>query len=120
MVRLMTRSRISHPSRYLIGLVTFVYSVLLVMAAGCALAHADRSQSQQHHHGEQGSSTQNSLCAWACQATADTAVAIGSPSTVAELVVALSILVSDQPILSISSAMVHSRAPPSIPFFRLG
>jgi hypothetical protein len=120
MTRFMTRARRSHQTLCLIGLVTLVYGALLVMGASCALAHADQSQSQQHHHGEQESSAQNVLCAWACQATADTTVTIGPPSSVSELVVGFSNLVSDPQIDSTASSTAHSRAPPSTPFVRLG
>ncbi|MEQ1846770.1 MAG: hypothetical protein ABL983_14485, partial [Nitrospira sp.] len=67
------------------GCVVLIYIVLLAMSAGCALAHADRVQHQQHH-GQESSSTQNVFCAWACQATADVGVAVGSSLAVAELV----------------------------------
>ncbi len=120
MTRFMTQARRSYQTLCLIGLVTLVYGALLVMGASCALAHADQSQHEQHHHGEQESSAQNVLCAWACQATVDTTVVLGSPSSVLELVVGFSNLVSDPHIDSISSSVAHSRAPPSVSFVRLG
>jgi hypothetical protein len=116
----MTRERNSHQSLWLIGLVTVVYGALLVTGASCTLAHDDRSESQRHHHGAQESSTQNVLCAWACQTTADTTVAIGSPSSVAAPVVGQSHLVSDPQRCSPSSSAAHSRAPPAISFDGLG
>ncbi len=120
MMKIVRHSRISHQSVCLVVLVTVVYSALLVMAAGCALVHMDQSHGQPHHHGEPGSSSQNSLCAWACQVTADTTVTIGSPSTVAELIVRLPNLVLDPRLGLFSSSTAHSRAPPSISFVRLG
>ena len=119
MLRLMTRVRNFSQRRYLIGLVTLAYGALLVMAAGCALSHVDRAQGH-HHHDEQGSSPQNVLCSWACHATADTAMAAGPPSTVVELVVERSNFAPNLPILPISSSIVHSRAPPSVSFVKLG
>lgn len=92
-----------------------VYSALLVMAAGCALAHADFSQGHQHHHSEQGSSGLHSLCAWACQATADAVAAIGPPPTVTELLVVAIHLIPYQFIHSADYSAVPPRAPPSIP-----
>ncbi len=111
MLRFMTRAHNSWQSGYLIGLVTLVYGVLLVMAAGCALAHADQAQSH-HHHDEQGTSAQSVLCSWACHATADAAVAGGPPSTVVELVVECSNFAPNLPILPISSSTMRSRGPP--------
>lgn len=113
----------AHNSRhnvFLVGLVTLVYSALLVMAAGCALAHADRSQSHHHHHSGQGSSGHNSLCAWACQATADAAAAIEPPPTVTEILIGPIDLIPYQFIHSAGLSTVPARAPPSISFVRLG
>lgn len=120
MVKFMTWSRIPLHSGCLIGLVTLAYSALLVMAAGCVPAHADRPQSHQHHHTEQESSGLNSLCAWSCQATADAVVAIGPPSAVTKLLVGPIDLVSYAFIYSADLSTVHPRAPPSIPLVRLG
>jgi len=119
MMKVVRHSSISRQSICLALFLTLVYSILLVMAAGCAFAHAGQAE-HQHHHDEQGSSAKNSLCAWACQATADTLVVIGPPLSVAELVVERYNLISNPLICSISSSTVPSRAPPSIPFVRLG
>ncbi|UVT15405.1 MAG: hypothetical protein H8K04_16580 [Nitrospira sp.] len=116
MIRFTTRFR----SVALIGLVTLVYSVLLVLAAGCALAHTDPSQSHHHHHSEQESSGLNSLCTWGCQATADATVAIGPPTTVTEILVGSIDLTHYRFIHSAVFSAVHTRAPPSIPLVRLG
>ena len=116
-MRFMMRSR---HTVCLIGLVTLIYSALIVMAAGCTLTHADRPQNHQHHHSEKGSSDQSLLCAWACQATADTAEASGSPPTVTELVVGPADLVYDQLCLLQQSFTLQTRAPPSILLVRLG
>ena len=111
MIRFMTRSR----RAWLIGLMAVVYSTLLVMAAGCALAHADLSQSHQHHHSGQGSSGLHSLCAWACQATADAVAAIGPPPTVTGILVGSIHLSPYQFIQLADYSTVSPRAPPSIP-----
>ena len=114
------RFHISRHNVCLIGLVALIYSALTVMAAGCALNHVDRSQSHQHHHSEQGSPDQNLLCAWACQATADAAAASGSPPAVTKLMVGLADFTSSRLYLFQRSSTVRSRAPPPIPFVRLG
>ncbi|MDC8446967.1 MAG: hypothetical protein LV473_01280 [Nitrospira sp.] len=116
----MMRSHVSRHTVCLIGLVTLIYSALLVMAAGCALTHADRSQNHQHHHSEEGSSDHNVLCVWACQATADAAEAIGSPPTVTELVGGPADLDSHRLCFLQPPSSTQTRAPPSIPFIRLG
>ena len=116
----MMRFHNSRHTVWLISLVTMLYSTLLVMAAGCALAHADRSQSHQHHHNEEGSSDRNVLCEWACQATADAAEASGPPPTVTELLVGSADLVSDQLCLLPRSSTLQTRAPPSTPLVKLG
>ena len=110
MIRFMTRSRTIYP----IGLLTLVYSALLVMAAGCALAHTDLSQGHQHHHSQQESSGLHSLCAWACQATADAVVTVGPPPTVAEILAGSIHLIPSQFIHSADYSAVSPRAPPSI------
>ncbi|MDH4088238.1 MAG: hypothetical protein OEV27_15920 [Nitrospira sp.] len=110
----MTRSNMSRLWLSVAGLVILVYATLLVMAMGCVLAHADRSQSHQHHHDDQGSSTQTLLCAWACQATTDTVVAVGLPSAVVGTIIGLTDLIPSQLVLSMLSSAIRSRAPPLI------
>ncbi|TKB69108.1 MAG: hypothetical protein E8D52_09050 [Nitrospira sp.] len=110
----MARSNMSRLCLSVAGLVAIAYGALLVMAMSCVLAHADRSQRHQHHHDDQGSSTQTLLCAWACQATTDTAVAVGLPSAVVGMIIGLTDLIPSQPVLSTHSSVIRSRAPPSI------
>jgi hypothetical protein len=95
------------------GLVALVYASLAVMAAGCALRHADPSNNHTHH-GSDEAAPHNALCAWACQATSD-AWLVPEPSAlsvgpVAQLVVSP----FHQAISSFSSSLLHSRAPPSV------
>lgn len=116
----MMRFHVCRRKACLVELVALIYSALLVMAAGCALDHADRSQNHQHHHGEERSSDHNLLCAWACQATTDAAEASGPPPTAAGLVVGLDDLDSHRLCLLPLSSTVQARAPPSVPFVRLG
>jgi hypothetical protein len=97
-----------------------LYAALLVMSTGCAFAHSKHVSNSHHHHGEEGSSNQNALCAWTCQATADAAVVIGPPPTVTALVVWSADLASSPVVSSAPSSSTHSRAPPSISFVRLG
>jgi hypothetical protein len=101
------------------GCVALIYIVLLAMSAGCALAHAGGVQHHQHH-GNESSSTQNAVCAWACQATTDVTVAVGPPLAVTEQVVRLDdVFISGLVPFSYLSAL-RSRAPPMAPFVRLG
>lgn len=120
MVKFMMRSRVSPHAMCLIALVTLLYSTLVVIVAGCASAHLDRSQSHEEHHGKQGSPGLDSLCAWACQANTDTGVAIGLAPTVTEMLASQADLI---PYLCIRLAQlpnVPTRAPPPPPFVRLG
>ncbi len=119
MMKFMMRSRASRQSMCLIALVPLLYGTLIVMAAGCASALADRSQKHQSHHSEQGSFGLNSLCAWACQATADTVVAIEPSPTVMEILAGPADLIPYPFIPSVDVSAVSTRAPPSILFVRL-
>jgi hypothetical protein len=96
-----------------------LYAVLLVMSTGCMVAHAGH-MSTQHHHGENGSSDQNALCAWTCQATTDSAATIGPPLALAELALGPADLVSRSLTSSALLYIVQSRAPPLNSFVRLG
>ena len=114
------RSHVFRHNVYFIGLVALIYSALTVMAAGCALTHTDRSQNHQHHHNEKGSSDHSVLCVWACQATADAAEAGESPQFVTELEARPADLDSHRLCLLQPPSSAQTRAPPSIPFIRLG
>lgn len=104
---------------WLIGFVTLIYSVPLVVAGDCALAHADHSQShRQHHHDEQESSGKNSLCIWACQGTTDAGETKGRPPAVTEMLVGPVDFILYRFSPSANVATVPTRAPPSIPFVR--
>jgi hypothetical protein len=94
-----------------------LYTALLVMSTGCALAHAEQASGHPHHHSEERSSSQNALCAWACQATADAAVAIEPSSAVTEKLVGPADFVAHQLFLSADFSATQSRAPPPV---RLG
>ena len=62
----------------IVGCTVLMYAALVVLSAGCALAHADQTQAH-HHHSEESSSSQSAFCAWACQATSDIA-SVAEPS----------------------------------------
>ena len=97
----------------IVGCTVLIYAALVVLSAGCALAHADRTQAH-HHHSEKSSSPQNAFCAWACQATADTVAEAGPPLAVKDLVSGPVEFASTGLLLSIDTSAIHSRAPPSI------
>ncbi|MBL8051947.1 MAG: hypothetical protein JNK03_01135 [Nitrospira sp.] len=93
------------------GCAVLIYAALVVLSAGCALAHADRTQAHHHHSGE-SSSPQSVFCAWACQATSDVV-------SVAEPTMAVAWLVAEPQALppivhreSSASFLLHPRAPP--------
>jgi threonine/homoserine/homoserine lactone efflux protein len=95
----------------MVGCAVLIYAALVVLSAGCALAHADRTQAHHHHSGE-SSSSQSAFCAWACQATSDVV-------SVAEPVLAVAWLVAEPQVLppivhrvSSASSLLHPRAPP--------
>ena len=89
-----------------------MYAALVVLSAGCALAHADRAQAH-HHHSEDSSSAQSAFCAWACQATSDVVSAAEPSMTVAWLVVEQQVLPHEVHRVSSASTVLHPRAPPS-------
>ena len=103
----------------LAGCVALIYVMLLAMSAGCALAHTDGVH-HHHHHGDEGSSAADQFCVWACQATADTVADGGSPLAVMNLVSGPAEFTSTGLLLSIDPSAMHSRAPLSISFVRLG
>jgi hypothetical protein len=103
----------------IVGCVALIYAALVVLSAGCALAHADQSQTHHHHH-EENSSPQSAFCAWACQATSD-GVAVAQPlAAVAWLVVEQQVLDLDSHFLSSASVVLLPRAPPSPVFLSHG
>jgi hypothetical protein len=120
MMKFIMLPRVSRHGMYLIALVTLLYSTLPVIVAGCAVAHTARSQGHQSHHGEQGSSGLNSLCAWACQATADAVATMGPAPTVREILAGSVDLFPYPFIRSAERSNVPTRAPPVIFFVNLG
>ncbi len=120
MVKLMMWPRVSRHGLCLIALITLLYSTLLVIVTGCASAHADRSPSHHSHHSQQGSSGLDSLCAWTCQATADAVTAIGPSPAATEIFAGPANLTPYSFIRSVDVSAVPARAPPSIPFIKLG
>lgn len=93
------------------GCAVLMYAALVVMSAGCMLAHADRVQAH-HHHSEEKSSPQSAFCAWACQATSDLVAVTQPPPAVAWLVVEQPVPVPDSHRGTSASVVLHPRAPP--------
>jgi hypothetical protein len=116
---LMTRSAVSRSTVLVAGFVALVYASLAVMAASCAVSHVDPS-SGHAHHGSQESASHNALCAWACQATSDAGLIPESPSLSTGSVVRLVVSSPNQLVPSLSSSLLRSRAPPSVPFVLIG
>ena len=115
----MTRSGVSRSTVLVAGFVALVYASLAVMAASCALSHVDPS-SGHAHHGSKEAAPHNALCAWACQATSDSGLVTESPALSMGPVVRLVVSFPNQEVLSLSSSLLRSRAPPSMPFALIG
>jgi len=114
----MTRSALSQKSIAVVGVVV-VYSTLAVMSASCGFDHAVVSGGHEHH-GSQGPPAHDPLCAWACQVTFNADVAMESPASSIEPVVQLVVQVPPQFASAGFFSLLHSRAPPSLPFILLG
>ncbi|NOS82519.1 MAG: hypothetical protein HOP32_13150 [Nitrospira sp.] len=115
----MARSGLSRSAVLVAGLVALVYASLATVAASCAFSHVDPSNSHAHH-GTQDSAPHNALCAWACQATSDAGLVPEPPVLSSTAVIRL---VESSPIQifpSLSSSLLHSRAPPSVSFAFIG
>jgi hypothetical protein len=115
----MTRSGVSGSTVLVAGFVALVYASLAAMAASCALSHVDTS-SGHAHHGSHEAAPHNALCAWACQATSDAGLVPESSTLSTGLVVRLVVSSPNQEVSSLSSALLRSRAPPSVPFVLIG
>ena len=95
----------------MVGCAALIYAALVVLSAGCTLAHADQTQVHHHHSGE-SSSPQSAFCAWACQATSDV-VSVAEPTmAVAWLVAEPQALPPIVHRVSSASFLLHPRAPP--------
>ena len=115
----MTRTGMSRSAVLVAGFVALVYASLAAVAASCAFSHVDLSNSHAHH-GSQESAPHNALCAWACQATTDAGLIPESPALSTGRVVPLVVSSPHQEIPSLSSSLLRSRAPPSVPFVLIG
>ena len=115
----MTRSGVSRSTVLFAGFVALVYASLAAVAASCAFSHVDPSNSHAHH-GSHESASHNALCAWACQATSDAGLVPESPALSTGPVVRLVALSPHQEVPSLTSSLLRSRAPPSVPFVIIG
>ncbi|NWF72259.1 MAG: hypothetical protein HXY51_04315 [Nitrospirae bacterium] len=115
----MTHSGVSRNTVLVAGFLALVYASLAAAAASCAFGHVDPSNGHAHH-GTQESAPHNALCAWACQATSDAGLIPESPAISTGLVVRLVFELPHQEVPSLSSSLLHSRAPPSAPFVLIG
>lgn len=116
----MNSSSRSLPHLSLAGCAALLYALLLFLGSSCNLVHGDLNHSHHHHHADEGSSAADQFCAWACQATADTVAEAGPPLAVTDLISGPAEFTSTELLLSIDSSAIHSRAPPSLSFVRLG
>lgn len=115
----MTRSGVSRSTILVAVFVALVYASIASVAASCALSHVDPSNDHAHH-GTQKSASHNALCAWACQATSNAGLIPESPMLSTGLVVRLMVSSPHQEVLSLSSSLLRSHAPPLVPFALIG
>jgi hypothetical protein len=115
----MTRSGVPRCTVLVAGFVALVYASLAVMVSSCALSHVDPSSGHAHHDSKEAA-PHNALCAWACQATSDAGLVTESPALSMGPVVRLVVSSPHQEVLSLSSSLLRSRAPPSMPFALIG
>jgi hypothetical protein len=115
----MTHSGLSPSAVLVAGFVALVYASLAAMAASCALSHVDPSNSHAHH-GSKETAPHNALCAWACQATSDAGLVTEPPALSSTPVVRLVVSCPNQKTPSLSSSLLRSRAPQSVPFAFIG
>lgn len=115
----MKRSGISRNIVLVAGYVVLVYASLAAMANSCAFSHIDISSSHVHH-GSQEAAPHSALCAWACQATSDAGLVTEPPLLSTGPVARLMVSFPNRFIPSLSSLLLHSRAPPSVPFVHIG
>ena len=115
----MTRSAASRRTVLVAGFVALVYASLVAVAASCAVSHVD-PPSGHTHHGSKEAAPHNALCAWACQAASDAGLVPESPALSSTLIVRLMVASPNQVIPSFSSALLRSRAPPSVSCVLIG
>lgn len=99
----------------IVGSVALMYAALVVLSAGCALAHIDQSQAHhQQHHNEENSSPQSAFCVWACQGTSDVAAVAQPLEAITWLVLQQRVLDLDSHFLFSPTVILLPRAPPSL------
>lgn len=108
-----TRSNQSRQVVSLAGCAALLYALLLVLGSGCGLTHADHAQRHQHHHGEDASSSQGAFCAWVCQSTVETIMALAPPTPHTKFVIGSADWVTRWVVRSTRATPDRSRAPPS-------
>lgn len=115
----MTRSGVSRSSVLVAGLVALVYASLVVMVSTCSFSHGEASTGHAHHDSHDAA-PHNAFCAWACQSTSDAGLVAAPPALSVGPVVQFVAAFSHRVLLSPSSSLLHSRAPPSAPVVLLG
>jgi hypothetical protein len=115
----MTHSGLSRNTVLVAGFMALVYASLAAIAATCAMSHVDPSNGHAHH-GSQESAPHNALCAWVCQATSDAGLVPEPAALSSTPVVRLMVSSPIQIFPPLFSSLLHSRAPPSVPFILIG
>ena len=96
--------------RFAVALVVAgMYLALSLAASTCLLLHSTTHHSDNHHS---DSDTQSSLCAWACQVTAEGGLVASAPSDTSNLVSFSQEVYLVESLPTVPSPSLHSRAPP--------
>lgn len=103
--------RCAYQGRSVASLTVLVYMALVVLAASCVSMPVGSSERHDHH--DAGGATHSSLCAWACQSTADATAVSGPVPTVTEVMFGPSEISTHQLVSSAPDCSDRTRAPPT-------
>jgi hypothetical protein len=94
-----------------------IYFALVCASATCLFVHPTPLEGHDHHAQH---STHSPLCAWVCHGASEAGLVMGSPESSAWPVGLRALLLPSELSASPFSSLIHSRAPPSAPFVRVG
>lgn len=108
----MKTSRISRIGSTVAGITAVAYFGLVCLVAMCNPAMPTAAGSGEHAHHDHDA-VHSPLCAWACQATSSGGLPTAAPVEVSGLVVPADVDSLHDLLSALSSALLHSRAPPA-------